>query len=78
VRDELRSGVDSLPGMAWTALSDGHIDFVNQPWATAEDGSGARFSFSIPAALQGATGPRIPGVIQWPDLMDTPKDLRIP
>ena len=24
--------LDALPGMAWTALPDGNIDFVNQRW----------------------------------------------
>ena len=29
---DLRRVVDALPGMVWTALSDGQIDFVNQRW----------------------------------------------
>jgi len=29
---ELSRIVDALPGLVWTALSDGHIDFVNQRW----------------------------------------------
>ena len=24
--------VDALPGLVWTALPDGHIDFLNQRW----------------------------------------------
>lgn len=29
---ELSRIVDALPGLVWTALPDGHIDFVNQRW----------------------------------------------
>jgi PAS domain S-box-containing protein len=32
VDDDLRRVVDSLPGLAWTAHSDGHIDFLNRRW----------------------------------------------
>lgn len=31
-QNELRSAVDALPGLVWTALPDGHIDFLNQRW----------------------------------------------
>jgi PAS domain S-box-containing protein len=24
--------LDALPGLVWTALPDGHVDFANQPW----------------------------------------------
>ncbi|MCX5543757.1 PAS domain S-box protein [Paraburkholderia sp. CNPSo 3076] len=29
---ELSRTVDALPGLVWTALSDGRIEFVNRPW----------------------------------------------
>ena len=29
---ELRCIVDALPGLVWTALPGGHIDFLNQRW----------------------------------------------
>jgi PAS domain S-box-containing protein len=32
VQNELRRVVDTLPGLVWTALPDGRIDFVNQRW----------------------------------------------
>jgi PAS domain S-box-containing protein len=32
VGNELSRVVDALPGLVWTALSDGHFDFVNQRW----------------------------------------------
>jgi PAS domain S-box-containing protein len=32
VENELIRVVDALPGLVWTALSDGNIDFVNQRW----------------------------------------------
>lgn len=30
--NELSRTVDALPGLVWTALPDGHIEFVNQRW----------------------------------------------
>ena len=30
--NELSSVLDALPGLVWTALPDGHVDFVNQQW----------------------------------------------
>jgi formate hydrogenlyase transcriptional activator len=32
VQNELRRVVDALPGLVWTALPDGHIDFLNHRW----------------------------------------------
>jgi PAS domain S-box-containing protein len=32
MENELRRVVDALPGLIWTALPDGRIDFVNQRW----------------------------------------------
>ncbi|MDB5396488.1 MAG: sensor signal transduction histidine kinase [Rhodospirillales bacterium] len=32
VENELSSVVDALPGWLWTALPDGHVDFVNRRW----------------------------------------------
>ena len=29
---ELRRIIDTLPGLIWTALPDGHVDFLNQRW----------------------------------------------
>ncbi len=31
-QDRLRLVIDTIPGMVWSALPDGSIDFVNQPW----------------------------------------------
>jgi PAS domain-containing protein len=33
MENELSRVIDSLPGMVWTALPDGHVDFVNQRWS---------------------------------------------
>ncbi|MDB6042465.1 MAG: hypothetical protein JWM63_1016, partial [Gammaproteobacteria bacterium] len=30
--DRLRLVIDTIPGMVWSALPDGSVDFVNQPW----------------------------------------------
>ncbi len=32
MQDELRRVVDSLPGLVWTSLPDGYVDFLNQRW----------------------------------------------
>src|SRR6266481_3312368 len=32
LQDELRRVVDSLPGLVWTSLPDGYVDFLNQRW----------------------------------------------
>lgn len=32
MEDELNSLVDALPGLVWTALPDGQVDFVNRQW----------------------------------------------
>lgn len=47
---ELRLAVDTIPGLRWSAMPDGHIVFLNQPWceytgltlAQAAVGAGAR------------------------------------
>ena len=32
MENDLSRVVDSLPGLVWTALPDGHVDFLNQRW----------------------------------------------
>jgi PAS domain S-box-containing protein len=32
LQNDLRLLVDKLPGLVWTALPDGQVDFLNQPW----------------------------------------------
>lgn len=32
LRDDMRLALDSIPALAWSALADGHIDFLNQRW----------------------------------------------
>jgi PAS domain S-box-containing protein len=32
LQNDLRLVVDTLPGLVWTALPDGQVDFLNQPW----------------------------------------------
>jgi PAS domain S-box-containing protein len=32
VKEEFRLAVDSIPGLVWSALPDGHVDFLNQRW----------------------------------------------
>jgi PAS domain S-box-containing protein len=30
--DQFRIAIDTMPGLVWTALPDGHVDFLNQRW----------------------------------------------
>jgi len=32
MENEFNRVIDALPGLVWTALPDGHIDFLNQRW----------------------------------------------
>src|SRR5258707_13614139 len=32
LQDDLRRVVDSLPGLVWTSLPDGYVDFLKQRW----------------------------------------------
>src|SRR3712207_4145361 len=32
MQNEIRRIIDALPGLVWSALPDGQIDFVNQRW----------------------------------------------
>lgn len=32
VDDQFRIAIDTIPGLVWTSLPDGHIDFLNQRW----------------------------------------------
>src|SRR5438105_15923139 len=32
VENQVTSFVDALPDIVWTALPDGNLDFLNQPW----------------------------------------------
>ena len=61
MHDELKRIANSLPGLARTSLSDRTIGFANQLWASAHDGGGAMFSFSIPVAVGGTAGAGIRG-----------------
>jgi PAS domain S-box-containing protein len=50
--DELRDLLDTLPGLIWTALPDGHADFFNAPWCEytgthAEDAKGQGWQTAI-------------------------------
>jgi PAS domain S-box-containing protein len=45
LQNDLRLLVDTLPGLVWTTLPDGQVDFLNQPWCeyagmTLEEGRG--------------------------------------
>lgn len=44
---ELGSVVDALPGLVWTALPDGQVDFVNQQWREYTGLSGDAWQMAI-------------------------------
>ena len=54
--------LDALPGMVWTALPDGHIDFVNQHWC---EYTGLRVDDALGTGWQTATHPE-----DRPDLLE--------
>jgi PAS domain S-box-containing protein len=52
VENNLTRVVDALPGLVWTALPDGHVDFLNQRWCeytglSADDAYGAGWQTAI-------------------------------
>lgn len=52
MKNELSSVVDALPGLVWTALPDGQVDFVNRQWReytglSLEDYCGDRWQMAI-------------------------------
>src|SRR5262245_53665099 len=63
MRDQLSHVVDALPGLVWTALPDGHVDFLNRRWCeytgiTASEGDGPGWQVAVhpedlPRLLQG-------------------------
>lgn len=32
MQDELRRALDAIPGLVWSTVPDGHVDFLNQRW----------------------------------------------
>ena len=32
MKGELRQAIDTIPGLVWSALPDGHVDFLNKRW----------------------------------------------
>ncbi len=49
---ELRLAIDTIPGLVWTALPEGHIDFLNRRWLeytglTLEQASGWRWEMAV-------------------------------
>jgi PAS domain-containing protein len=52
VEHDLSRVVDALPGLVWTALPDGDIDFLNQRWSeytglSAEAGQGRGWQSAV-------------------------------
>jgi PAS domain S-box-containing protein len=62
MEDDLRRIVDALPGLIWTALSDGHVDFLNQRWCQY---TGLRADEAQRAGWQAAIHPAdLPSVLE--------------
>jgi len=57
--DQFRLAVDTVPGLVWTSLADGHIEFLNQRWRdytglTLDEASGSGWQQAVhPADLPG-------------------------
>jgi PAS domain S-box-containing protein len=52
VKDELRQVIDTIPGLVWSALPDGSVDFVNKRWCdytgiSLEDAGGSGWQKAI-------------------------------
>jgi len=68
VQNDLSRVVDALPGLVWTALPDGDIDFLNQRWCeytglSADDGHGRGWQ----AAIHPEDLPRL--LERWPSAL---------
>jgi PAS domain S-box-containing protein len=93
MESEIRRVVDALPGLVWTALPNGHIDFLNQRWC---DYTGLDLAEACGQGWQSATVPLTrelihsrfhPEEIQFAlevleraragDLVDVDKELRL-
>ena len=55
--------VDALPGLVWTALPDGHIDFLNQCWC---EYTGLSLDEARGSGWRTATHPEdLPHLLEW-------------
>jgi PAS domain-containing protein len=63
LNDEFRRVVDAIPGLVWTALPDGGVDFVNQRWS---DYTGLSLDEAFGWKWQTAIHPE-----DWPGLLET-------
>jgi PAS domain S-box-containing protein len=77
MENDLSRVIDALPGLVWTALPDGHIDFLNQRWSeyaglSMEEASGRGWLTAIhPEDL--------PEVLErWPPILasDAPHEMK--
>ena len=54
LHDQYRLAIDTIPGLVWTSLPDGSVDFVNQRWL---DYTGLSFEQAIGSGWQAAVCP---------------------
>ena len=52
MKDELRQAIDTIPGLVWSALPDGSVDFLNKRWCdyagvSLEDACGSGWQTAI-------------------------------
>jgi PAS domain-containing protein len=57
MQNELTRMVDALPGMVWTAVPDGQVDFLNQRWC---EYTGLNFGDACGVGWQAAIHPEDP------------------
>src|SRR3954470_11447079 len=61
--EQFRIAIDTIPGLVWTALSDGYIDFLNQRWL---DYTGLTFEQARGWGWQAAVCPEdLPRLIEY-------------
>ena len=66
--DEFRRAIDAIPGLVWSALPDGYVDFLNQRWL---EYTGLAFAQATGWGWQAAICPEdLPGLVaRWRDIL---------
>ena len=63
MKDEFRQAIDTIPGLVWSALPDGSVDFLNKRWCeytgislqdASRQGLAVRDSSRGPASIGGS------------------------
>jgi PAS domain S-box-containing protein len=70
LHDRYRFAIDSIPGLVWTSLPDGDVDFLNQRWL---DYTGLSFEQAIGCGWQAAVCPDdLPRLVEsWNSIVES-------